>query len=44
MFDTAREKIAVKHREVYDTEPRYHLISGIKKALDNNFYDKTKFF
>jgi hypothetical protein len=43
MFDTAREKIKVKYPEVYDTEPRCHLISGIKKALDNNFYDKTKF-
>jgi len=43
MFDTAREKIKVKYPEVYDTEPRYHLISGIKKALENNFFDKSKF-
>ena len=44
MFDDARKKISVKYPEVYDTEPRCHLISGIKKALDDNFYDKTKFF
>jgi len=44
MYEDAMKKIAVKHREVYDTEPEWHLKDRIKKALQNNFYDKSKFF
>jgi len=44
MFTDALNKIALKHREVHDTEPEWHLKDRIKKALQNNFYDKTKFF
>ena len=44
MFDHAMLKIGVKHREVFDTEPEWHLKDRIKKCLDKNFYDKSKFF
>jgi len=44
MYEDAMNKIAVKHKEVYDTEPEWHLKDRIKKALENNFYDKSKFF
>jgi len=44
MYDDAMKKIAVKHREVYDTEPEWHLKDRIRKALQENYYDKTKFF
>jgi hypothetical protein len=44
MYEDAMKKIAIKHREVYDTEPEWHLKDRIKKALENNFYDKSKFF
>lgn len=44
MYENATDKIAVKHLEVYDTEPEWHLKDRIKKALENNFYDKSKFF
>jgi hypothetical protein len=44
MYVEAMKKIAVKHREVYDTEPEWHLKDRIKKALQENYYDKTKFF
>jgi hypothetical protein len=44
MYDDAMKKISVKHREVYDTEPEWHLKDRIRKALQDNFYDKTKFF
>jgi hypothetical protein len=44
MYENATDKIAVKHLEVYDTEPEWHLKDRIKKALENNFYDNTKFF
>jgi predicted Ser/Thr protein kinase len=43
MYDDAVKKIAIKHREVYDTEPHWHLKDRIKKALENNFFDKSKF-
>jgi predicted Ser/Thr protein kinase len=43
MFNDAMTKIAVKHREVHDTEPEWHLKDRIRKALQSNFYDKTKF-
>ena len=43
MYDNAMKNISVKHREVYDTEPEWHLKDRIKKALENNFYDKSKF-
>lgn len=44
MYENATDKIAVKHLEVYDTEPEWHLKDRIKKALEKNFYDKSKFF
>ncbi len=44
MFNDALNKIALKHREVHDTEPEWHLKDRIKKALQKNFYDKSKFF
>jgi hypothetical protein len=44
MYEKAMEKIALKHLEVYDTEPEWHLKDRIKKALAKNFYDQTKFF
>jgi hypothetical protein len=44
MYVDAMKKIAIKHREVYDTEPEWHLKDRIRKALQENYYDKTKFF
>jgi hypothetical protein len=44
MYENAIEKIKVKHPEVCDTEPEWHLKDRIKKALAKNFYDQTKFF
>jgi hypothetical protein len=44
MYVDAMKKISVKHREVYDTEPEWHLKDRIRKALQENYYDKTKFF
>jgi Asp-tRNA(Asn)/Glu-tRNA(Gln) amidotransferase C subunit len=44
MYDTALSKIETKHPEVHDTEPAWHMRNGIKKALEINFFDKTKFF
>lgn len=44
MYDDVMKKIAIKHREVYDTEPEWHLKDRIKKTLAKNFYDQTKFF
>lgn len=44
MYDNALQKIATKHREVYDTEPEWHLRDRIRKCLTTNFYDATKFF
>ena len=43
MLDDSLKKIAVKHREVYDTEPEWHLKNRIRKALQENYFDKTKF-
>lgn len=43
MYDHAMWKIGVKHREVFDTEPEWHLKDRIKKALTENYYDATKF-
>jgi hypothetical protein len=44
MYENAIEKIKVKHPEVCDTEPEWHLKDRVKKALAKNFFDKTKFF
>jgi hypothetical protein len=44
MYVDAMKKISIKHREVYDTEPEWHLKDRIRKALQENYYDKTKFF
>jgi hypothetical protein len=43
MYEDAMKKIAVKHREVNDTEPEWHLKDRIRKALQENYFDKTKF-
>lgn len=43
MYENAMIKISIKHREVFDTEPEWHLKDRIRKALQDNFYDKTKF-
>ena len=43
MYNDAMKKIAIKHREVYDTEPEWHLKDRIRKCLSTNFYDKSKF-
>lgn len=43
MYDNALQKVAIKHKEVYDTEPEWHLKIRIKKCLTTNFYDATKF-
>jgi len=44
MYVDALKKISIKHREVYDTEPEWHLKDRIKKVLEDNFFDKSKFF
>lgn len=44
MYNNAMKKISIKHGEVYDTEPAWHLRDRIRKALENNFFDKSKFF
>ncbi len=38
LFDKGREKIAIKHPEVHDTEPRYHIAYQISKALKDVGY------
>jgi hypothetical protein len=43
MYCDAMVKISTKHSEVCDTEPEWHLRDRIKKALEKNFYDKSKF-
>lgn len=43
MYVDAMKKIAVKHGEVYDTEPEYHMRARIRKALETNCYDEDKF-
>lgn len=43
MYVKALETIKVKHPEVTDTEPEWHLKDRIKKALTKNYYDGTKF-
>ena len=44
MYIDAMKKIAIKHGEVYDTEPGYHMRARIRKALETNCYDTNKFF
>ena len=41
MVEKGMDKIGVKHPEVYDTNPRYHIRSYIDKALVDNFYQKV---
>jgi hypothetical protein len=43
-YEEMCKKVEVKHREVYDTEPRYHIRFLIKKCLEENFYDPKLFF
>lgn len=38
LFDNGRKKISVKHGEVFDTEPRYHIARGINNALKEAGY------
>lgn len=40
MVDNGMKKIAIKHREVYDTEPRWHIRNCINKAMEENFYQE----
>jgi Asp-tRNA(Asn)/Glu-tRNA(Gln) amidotransferase C subunit len=44
MYENALEKISIKHPEVNDTEPEWHLKDRIKKALQENYFDKSIFF
>lgn len=44
MYNDAIEKISIKHREVRDTEPEWHLKYKIKKELKQNFFDESIFF
>lgn len=43
LYDNALNKIKLKHPEVMDTEPSWHLKDRIRKCLTTNFYDKSKF-
>jgi hypothetical protein len=43
MYYDAMKNVSAKHPEVCDTEPEWHLRDRIKKALEKNFYDKSKF-
>ena len=38
LFDNGRKKISVKHGEVFDTEPRYHIARGFNNALKEAGY------
>ena len=38
MVEKGMEKIGVKHPEVDDTEPRYHIRDYVDKAMIDNFY------
>lgn len=38
LYDAGREKIAKKHGEVYDTEPRGHIAHQISKSLKQAGY------
>lgn len=38
LYDDGREKIAEKHGEVYDTEPRWNISREINKALKEAGY------
>ena len=41
MVEKGMEKIAVKHPEVDDTEPRWHIRDYVDKAMVDNFYQKV---
>jgi len=41
MVDKGMEKIAIKHPEVFDTEPRWHIRDYVDKAMVDNFYQKV---
>jgi hypothetical protein len=41
MVEKGMEKIAVKHPEVDDTEPRWHIRNYVNKAMVDNFYQKV---
>ena len=38
LVDDGMNKIAVKHGEVWDTEPRYHITRAVDKALADAGY------
>ena len=41
MVDKGMDKIAVKHPEVGDTEPRWHIRDYVDKAMADNGYQKV---
>ena len=41
LVDKGMDKIAVKHPEVGDTEPRWHIREYVNKAMVDNFYQKV---
>lgn len=43
MYYDAMKTISIKHSEVFDTEPEWHLKDRIRKCLEKNFFDKSKF-
>ena len=40
LVDKGMDKIAVKHGEVWDTEPRYHIRTAVDKAMVEAGYQK----
>jgi hypothetical protein len=40
MVEKGMEKIAIKHPEVDDTEPRWYIRDYVDKAMVDNFYQK----
>jgi hypothetical protein len=41
LVDEGMKKIAVKHGEVFDTEPRYHIEARIDKAMREAGYQEV---
>lgn len=41
MIDIGMDKISIKHSEVGDSEPRWHIRYEVNKALEENFYSFT---
>jgi hypothetical protein len=43
LIDQMLKKIQVKHPEVNDTEPHWHIRWHVAKCLDDNFYNYQEF-